>query len=142
MTNITATVSKEFNAPKSTVWDALIDPEKVKQYLFGTNLICDWKVGSPILFKGEWEGKPYEDKGIILRFEHAQIIQYSYWSGFSGLVDSPENYQVITYSLLEREGKTKLSLTQENCATEETKAHSEKNWEMVFGLMKQMVEKG
>jgi uncharacterized protein YndB with AHSA1/START domain len=141
MTNIFLQLSMEINAPKSNVWDALVNPEKVKQYLFGTNLICDWKVGSPILFKGEWHGKAYEDKGILLRFEPMLILQYSYWSSFSGLPDAAEHYQIVTYQLREEKGKVILSVKQENCASEETKAHSEKNWTMVLGTIKELVEK-
>ena len=48
------------DAPKSEVSDALTKPEKVKQYIHGTNLTTDWKEGSPISWKGEWKGKAYE----------------------------------------------------------------------------------
>ena len=51
------------------VWNALTDPEMIKKYMFGATVISDWKEGSKITWKGEWEGKPYEDKGKILRFE-------------------------------------------------------------------------
>lgn len=54
------------NAPASKVWEALIDPDLIKQYLYGTEVTSDWKVGSPITYKGEWQGKAYEDKGQIL----------------------------------------------------------------------------
>ena len=40
------------NADVANVWDALVNPEKIKQYLFGTNTISDWKVGSRISYKG------------------------------------------------------------------------------------------
>ncbi|MBC7885478.1 MAG: SRPBCC domain-containing protein [Saprospiraceae bacterium] len=40
-------------ASVAKVWDALTNPEVVKQYFFGTDLVTDWKVGSPIIFQGE-----------------------------------------------------------------------------------------
>ncbi len=42
------------HAPVSKVWEALINPDLIKQYLFGTQAISDWKVGtSPnFLLKG------------------------------------------------------------------------------------------
>jgi uncharacterized protein YndB with AHSA1/START domain len=55
------------HAPISKVWQALVNPEIIKQYLFNTDVISDWKVGSPVTYKGEWEGKAFEDKGEILR---------------------------------------------------------------------------
>ena len=49
--------------------EAIIDPVKVKQYFFGTDLVTNWEVGKPIFFRGEWEGQAYEDKGTVLQFE-------------------------------------------------------------------------
>ena len=40
------------NAEVSAVWDALINPELIKQYLFGTEAISEWKIGSTIVFRG------------------------------------------------------------------------------------------
>lgn len=39
-------------APLNKVWDAIIKPELVKQYFFGTELVTTWKIGSPIFFRG------------------------------------------------------------------------------------------
>lgn len=140
MTNIICTVQFEINASVSKVWAALTQPEIVRQYFFGTNLITDWKVGSKILFTGEWEGKPYEDKGTVLQFDTEKILAYNYWSNFSGQPDVAENYQTISYALREVNGKTELVITQENCRDEEVRAHSESNWKMVIGSMKELVE--
>jgi uncharacterized protein YndB with AHSA1/START domain len=128
------------NAPKGLVWDALTNPEKVKQYFFGTNLICDWKAGSPIRFKGEWEGKPYEDKGTVLEYQHENQLTYDYYSAFSGQPDVPESYQTITYQVKESNKVTTLTITQNNCRSEEVKTHSESNWKMVMEGMKKLVE--
>jgi len=48
------------NADGATVWDALVNPKKIKQYLFGTDTVSDWKVGSRITCKGVWQGKEYK----------------------------------------------------------------------------------
>jgi uncharacterized protein YndB with AHSA1/START domain len=140
MTNIACTVSIEINAPISNVWKALIDPEQIKKYLFGTNTISDWKVGSPITFSGVWDGKPYEDKGTILAIEQEKLLTYTYWSNFSGKPDLPENYQVITYKVRNENSKTIFELIQENCPSEEAKEHSSSNWNMVLSSMKEMLE--
>ena len=141
MTNIEFTTTIQVNAPKAKVWDTLINPEQIKKYLFGTNTICDWKVGSPIRFKGEWDGKAYEDKGTILAIEKEKLLSYDYWSNFSGAADVPENYQVVTFQLDEVAGKTQLNLTQQNIRSEEAKSHSQENWKMVLNSLKELVEK-
>jgi uncharacterized protein YndB with AHSA1/START domain len=142
MTNIELTITSEINAPIAKVWDALINPEQIKKYLFGTQTHCDWKVGSPIRFTGEWDGKSYEDKGTILAIEKEKILSYDYWSGFSGVPDVQENYQIVTFRLDNKKDKTILSLTQQNIRSEEAKAHSEENWKMVLNSLKELVEKG
>ena len=63
MGNLSLTTSIDVNAPAAKVWEALTNPEIVKKYFFGTNVKTDWKVGSPIIWEGEWEGKSYRDKG-------------------------------------------------------------------------------
>ena len=139
--NITGRVELEINAPIDQVWDALTKPEIIKQYFFGTNTFTDWKMGSPIIFRGEWEGKSYEDKGTILEVTKYKMIKYDYWSSMSGIEDKPENYVIITYHLTQVDTKTKLVITQENIPDEKMKEHSEENWKKVMGDMKKIVEK-
>jgi uncharacterized protein YndB with AHSA1/START domain len=64
--NLVAKTSLSIAAPAAKVWDALVNPQVIKQYMFGTAVVSDWQPGSPITWKGEWKGKPYEDKGTIL----------------------------------------------------------------------------
>ncbi len=106
-----ANVSININAPASKVWDALTKPELMKQYLFGTEVTTDWQVGSPITYKGVWEGKPYEDKGKILQVEQGRLLVSTFWSSLAGLPDIPKNYQTVSYELSTEGGKTKLALT-------------------------------
>jgi uncharacterized protein YndB with AHSA1/START domain len=113
----------------------------VKEYLFGTQVESDWKVGSPITYKGEWQGKKYEDKGKILELEPNKKLVSTYWSSMSGKPDTPENYQTVAYELSPDGDGTKLTITQDNNATEEGKEHSESNWNGVLVKMKELLEK-
>jgi hypothetical protein len=112
----------------------------IKQYFFGTNTVTDWKKGSPMYFRGEWEGKPYEDKGTILEIVLEKLVQYNYWSSMSGTPDLPENYATIRYELIRKDTKTVLSIVQDGIASEEQQKHSEENWRIVMGGMKKLVE--
>ena len=128
------------NAPIEKVWNALTDPGKISKYMFGTTVISDWKEGSKIVWKGEWEGKTYEDKGKILLFEPKKSLQYSHFSPLSGLSDSPENYHIVTIDLEEKDKQTIVTLTQTNNADEKTKDDSEKNWKMMLASLKKLLE--
>jgi uncharacterized protein YndB with AHSA1/START domain len=135
-----ATQSIVINAPAAKVWVALVTPEMIKQYLFGTEAVSDWKVGSQIRYRGVWNGKTYEDKGTILKLVPGQVLETTYWSSMSGLADVPENYKKVTYALTSGKGGTTLTITQDNNATEEEKNHTEQNWKMVLDGLKRLVE--
>lgn len=130
------------NAPRAKVWDALTNPAKVKRWMHGTNLATDWQVGSPILWTGEWKGQPYVDKGTVLAFEPERLLRTTHWSPLGGTEDKPENYHTITYELAEDGGRTTLTLTQDNNATqEEADAMAENNWGPVLLALKATAEK-
>ena len=129
------------DASADAVWQALTDPALVKQYLHGTNMETNWKVGSPIRWKGEWKGKPYEDKGTVLAVEPKQLLKTTHWSPMGGSEDKPENYHTVTYELAEREGKTILTLKQDNNASQEAAdTMAEKNWGPVLEGLKAVAE--
>lgn len=140
MENLTLSTKIDINAPSAEVWEALTDPEIVKQYFFGTNVKTDWQQGSPIIWTGEWEGKTYEDHGKILEVDPGKFVKYSYWSSMAGTEDKPENYQNVSYRLTETNGITTLELGQDNIKNEAARQHSEQNWQAVFGKMKELVE--
>jgi uncharacterized protein YndB with AHSA1/START domain len=137
--NLIAESSIIVNAPPEKVWRALTDPALVKHYLFGTDMETTWEVGSPILYKGEWKGQPYEDKGTVLAFEPNKRIETSYWSAAFG-PDVPENRKKVVYMLQEHSGGTKLTIIQDNNRTETSKAESEGNWNVVLDGLKKIVE--
>ena len=138
--DLLAKTSLTINAPRIKVWDALVNPEAIKQYMFGTNVVTDWKEGSPIVWNGEWQGKPYEDKGVILKLEPLQTLKYSHFSPLSGLTDKPENYHTVTVELSDDELHTNVSLFQDNNPTEQDRKHSEENWSMMLAAMKKFLE--
>lgn len=136
-----AKASTTVNAPVERVWDAFVNPKIIKQYMFGTNVASDWKEGSPITWKGEWQGKAYEDKGVILKVKPQQMIQYTHYSPLSGKPDTKENYHAVTIELARQGAQTAVSLSQDNNKTEEEKQLSEKNWRMMLEGLKKLMER-
>ena len=133
-----ATVTIQASSAK--VWEALTNPEILKQFYFGADIISDWKVGSPIIYKGQWQGKSYEDKGTILAFEPGKLLVTTHWSLLSNVADIPENYHKVTYVLTEQGNSTKVTLTQDNNATEEEKAQNDQFWKTMLDGMKKLLE--
>ena len=128
-------------ADPSKVWDALTNPALIRQYFFGTEAISDWKQGSTITYSGEWEGKPYEDKGVILKIEPEKLLVVNYWSSRSGKPDKPENYSPYEYRLAESKQGTSLTLVQEGkFESEESRAKAWQHWDVVINGLKELVE--
>jgi len=130
-------------APLEKVWEALVTPEMIKEYMFGTDVVSDWKEGSSIVWKGEWKGKQYEDKGTILKLKKLKTLQYSHYSPLTGKPDLEENYHIVTIKLSEFElyAGVEIELTQDNNETEDEQKHSEDNWNMMLEGLKKFLEK-
>jgi uncharacterized protein YndB with AHSA1/START domain len=133
--------SIEINGSSHRIWEALVQPEIAKEYFFGAEIVTDWKVGSPITFKGEFNGNKFEEKGVLLNVEPNTQLQYSHWSNFDGLSDKPENYRTWTFDIAEKDKTTKLSITEDNIPTEKQKNRSDDFWYQVLLKIKRLVEK-
>jgi uncharacterized protein YndB with AHSA1/START domain len=127
-------------APTSRVWEALTDPSLIKQYLFGTDVTTDWRVGHPITYTGQWEGKQYEDKGEVIQKEVGKLLVTTYWSSLSGLPDIPEYYKTVRYELTPEGTGTRLTIIQTNNDSKEDASGSEENWKMVMEGIKKLLE--
>ncbi len=128
------------NTTPDKVWEALTNPELIKQYLFGTEAISDWKVGSSITYKGVWEGKSYSDKGTIIELVPEKLLVTTYWSSMGGREDRPENYNTVSYILEQVNDGTKLTIKQDNNTTEKSRDHSQSNWDTVLQSLKKLLE--
>lgn len=137
----TSKSSTIINAPIAKVWDALVNPKIAKKYFMGAEVITDWEVGNPILFKGEFNGNKYEEKGILLKVDPEIQLQYSHWSHFDGLPDVPENYRTWAFSLSTKEDGILLSVSEDNIPTEKQRNRSEEFWTEVLATIKKILEK-
>lgn len=140
MPNLVATASSTMNASPEQVWKALVTPAAITQYMFGTTVTSDFREGSPITWEGEWKGRPYKDKGVILASVPHRRLSYTHFSPLSGVPDIPENYHTVTIELSDAKPGTRVVLTQDRNATEEEKTHSEENWRMMLAGLKKFVE--
>jgi uncharacterized protein YndB with AHSA1/START domain len=135
-----AQAQTRINAPASFVWKALTEPALIRHYMFGTEVITTWEPGSPIRYRGEWHGKPYEDKGTILEFEPGKRMRSTHFSPLSGEDDVPANYHTLTYTLVEDAGTTTVTLTQDNNPDRAAAEHSEGMWQQMLESLRKLVE--
>jgi uncharacterized protein YndB with AHSA1/START domain len=135
------THSKIFmNIPAAAVWNGLVNPELIKHYLFGSEVVSDWKEGSAIIYKGNYQGKTFEDKGTVIKVDPERLLVMTHWSPLSGMPDLPENYHTVTYTLTPVTGGTEVTINQDNNASEEERQQNEKFWTSVLQNMKRLLE--
>ena len=138
--SIVATAKIVIDAPPERIWKALVTPETIKRYMFGTTVASEWKEGSRITWKGEWKGQAYEDHGTIVRFDPHRTFAYTHFSPMSGLPDKPENYHTVTIELKPHDDHTHVTLRQDNTPSEEARVEYEKNWGAMLEALKKVVE--
>jgi uncharacterized protein YndB with AHSA1/START domain len=140
MSGFVATAETTVDAPRGSVWSALTDPELIKRYMMGSHVETDWHPGSPISWRGEYNGKAYEDKGEVLEVIPERLLTVTHFSALSGEADRPENYHTVSYTLEDAGGGTRVTLTQDNNASEEDAAHSAETWSQMLAGLKKVVE--
>lgn len=139
--NLKVSKSIEINASAEMLWDGLTNPEKIKVYLFGTETITDWEIGSTIIFQGEYSGQTYKDKGNVLENRKYEILKYNYWSSFTGLEDKLENYFIVTYEIENLDvNRVKFTWSQEGFSSEAGQQHTENNLNSMLEQIKTLVE--
>ena len=139
-TSLIASTSVTITAPAADVWEALVSPAAIKAYMFGATVTSEWVVGSPIVWTGEWQGRAYEDRGIILEFVRERVLEYSYFSALAGMADLPENYHIVSVQLFDDGAQTQVSLCQDNNPTELARKEAERNWSVMLAGLKHFVE--
>lgn len=141
---LTVSESVAIHAAPAQVWAVLTTPTLIAEYLFGTETVTDWRVGSPIIFQGSYGEKKehhYRDHGVIRACVPNSTLAYTYWSGFSGLPDAPENYALITYTLEPRDGGTLFTWTQQGYPNEERHQHSKAGMTAFLGQIRAIAER-
>jgi uncharacterized protein YndB with AHSA1/START domain len=140
-TGLIARASVTIAAPAADVWEALVTPAAIKTYMFGATVTSDWVVGSPIVWMGEWQGRAYEDRGVILQIVRERVLEFSHFTSLAGAADLPENYHIVTVQLSsDGAQQTRVSLHQDNNLTGGACARAERNWSVMLAGLKHFVE--
>jgi len=98
--------SIEIKAPPEKVWEVLTEPEYTKQYMFGCNAESDWRVGSPLLWRGAQDGKVYVE-GKIVAIEPAKKLSFTTVTPGS----ASGSASTVTEELVRSNGGTLLRIT-------------------------------
>ena len=139
--NLVSKTQVTIHASPTKVWEALTKPEFVKEYMMGADVKSDWKVGSPLIYTGEYKGKRFEEKGVIKKIDPEKLLQSTHFSTTSGKEDKPENYALVTWELHKKDAATIVAVSQDGLETEKGVEGSKANWMVVLEGLKKTVER-
>ena len=134
--------SVTINAPRAKVWDALVNPDTIMQYMPVMSVVSEWEEGRPIVWTGEFQGKRFEVKGTVLRFEPERLLEYEHSLPIfrsSGVVHSRE-HRSVTIELTDSEAQTHVAVTEQGNKNKREFEHSEGSWRMVLNGLKALLE--
>jgi uncharacterized protein YndB with AHSA1/START domain len=136
-----AKAETDIDATPERVWAALTEPAQIASYMWGSQVETTWQVGSPITWNGEYEGRPYQDKGEVLTYDEPSVLSMTHYSPTMGQPDEPENYHTLVYTLTATDGGTHLELTQDNCTDDAQVEQFSQNWQQMLDGLKAHVER-
>ena len=139
--NLIAKSSIQINTTVDEAWKALVNPEIVEKYMLGSQQLSDWQKGSSIIWKKDFNGRKFEDKGEILEITPQKSLKFTHYSPASGRPDAPENYQTVSVTLKENAKGTTIELRSDNNASEKEKEMNEHIWAYYFQGLKIIMDK-
>jgi uncharacterized protein YndB with AHSA1/START domain len=137
------------DAPAAKVWDALVNPAKTKQYMFGCETVSDWKKGSTLEWRGNFDGIDLVAvTGTIVDIQPGKYLAYTAIDPNNPAIrDTLERCITVTYSLEENKGQTTFTVTQGDYAKVEDGERRYKEayndgigWDPILVEIKKLVE--
>lgn len=128
------------------VWDALTNPDKIEEYMFGARCESDWKPGSKTNFFVKQNDKEVTVvKGEVIRAEPNKYLEHTLFPANSGIQDTLENYIVVIYELESlSENETELTITQKGYKYVENGMEryieTQKGWKAALPKLKEVAE--
>ena len=134
----------EIAASPARVWEVLTDPSYTVQYMFNCQPVTDWRIGSPLLWRGASDGKDYV-KGQVEHYEPPRMLRFTTFDPNAAIDDIPANYVAVTYDLARGGIGTVLTVTQGDYAHvadgERRYKETGQGWDMVLARVKEIAEK-
>ena len=141
----TIELTTTIKASAEKVWDAITNPDKIEQYMFGSRTDTDWKPGSKSNFYIEQDDKQITIvKGEVIRNIPQKLLEHTLFPNDNKLNDTLENYILITCQLEEHDGETDLTITQKGFKYVEEGLQryidTQKGWKIALPKLKEVAE--
>ena len=131
----------QIKAPVERIFSALTTSTEIIKYFPLTSVESKWTLNGEVIYRGETNGMPFTDLGIIREISYPTSYVYSYWSDNHGTEQKPENYITICYSLEVLADTTLVKMEQRNIqSTELYDVMNNQVWDFLLNSLKDYVE--
>ncbi len=128
-----AEASVTTEATPEQVWRTLTDPRLVREYLFGATVNTDWRVGGTVTYSGEWDGEPYEDRGVVVEAVRPRLLVTSFFRPpADGQARRERNVQTVSYRVEQLAAGSRVSVSQDSNADAAAAAQSSASWQVIL----------
>lgn len=136
MAGFIARADIEVDASAEKVWSTIT--EHASEVSFGATVESDWTAGSPVVWRGEWEGTSFEDRGEVVEAiaPHRLVLTHA-----SGSAEPDAAPHLLTYELSAGGAGTHVEFWQDGNATEAAASESEGNWRQHLAAVKERAER-
>jgi uncharacterized protein YndB with AHSA1/START domain len=141
MTDHEARAERVIPASVDRVWRTLTSDDGHSAMMFGSTVVTDWQEGHPIEWRGEWEGKPFADHGVIVDLDPPRSLVATHYSPLSGRPPEEATHR-LAWTLRPDGDGTVVVLVQDGNPTEEAAAHAATNWAASLELLERAVLAG
>lgn len=139
MSGAVAHARTDISASPERVWAALTEPDEIAVWMTGSRVETTWRVGAPITWTGEYDGRAYQDKGEVLAVEEPRLLSMTHFSPLTG-EDVPDNYHTLVYTLTPDGSGTRLELSQDGCADDEQAQQFGQHWQAMLDSLRTHVD--
>ena len=139
------TIAKEriIAAPPERLFAALTMPDHIVAIFPFAEVEIEQRPGGVVMFRGESEGLPFTDSGVVEVWQPPQVFQYRYWSDNHGTERLPENEVVLRYEI-ERlpGGASRLQVTHSALPSVQYAAMMDMAWDLLLETLASRLEAG
>ncbi len=138
MTGYEARAERTIPAAADRVWRTLTSDDGHSAMMFGSTVVTDWREGHDIEWRGEWEGRPFSDRGVIVDLDPPRTLVVTHYSPLSGRPPEEATHR-LTWTLRPEGDGTVVALVQDGNPTEDAATHAATNWAASLELLERAV---
>jgi len=139
-TDISLTLTREFDAPRERVFEAWTDPAQLMHWMgpegiHVPDITADVKVGGEYIFPmvSKDTGGVHTVKGNYTTIDRPSALSFTWsWVQEDG---SPGQLMTVALEFAEINGKTKMTMVHKNFIDEDAKAHHKSGWDSTFDCL-------